>query len=258
MKKTRSSKSDASFARYSFEAPSRHRTVHPHGGRLQRCRAHRKKQPVYRWNVVGSARSSHGGHSSEATIVVRACVEDVDETLAAADIDAPALCVDEKIVGITAQFNTRNALSVADGMYRESSRGPEGDQDSLGILVEGHRKIRATLFHAPGCLRLAAATIEHRDCPCTRHVHNDLVVAAVKLETLRMHRQREIGDLGSRGWVDRRDAATSVTDQNTLGGWIDADIVRIVAQIDATCFGIVCAAIQANRPITAIGHIQRI
>src|SRR5216684_5867032 len=72
---------------HSFEAHSRHRPVHPHGSRLQRCRTHRKKQPVHRRNVIGSARASDRGHSAEATIVARACVEDVDETFAAAHVD---------------------------------------------------------------------------------------------------------------------------------------------------------------------------
>src|SRR5260370_42018498 len=54
------------IVRHSFEAHSRHRTVYPHGGGLQRCRTHREKQPVHRRNVVGSARSSHGGHSGDA------------------------------------------------------------------------------------------------------------------------------------------------------------------------------------------------
>src|SRR5215468_11430211 len=95
---TRSSKSDASFARHSFEAHSRHRTVHPHGGRLQRCRTHREKQPIHRRNVIGSACASDRRHSSKPPIV--SCIEDIEETLAAADVDAPAFYVDEKIVGV--------------------------------------------------------------------------------------------------------------------------------------------------------------
>src|SRR5215470_833784 len=31
---------------------SRHRTVHPHCGRLQRCRTHREKQPIHGRNVI--------------------------------------------------------------------------------------------------------------------------------------------------------------------------------------------------------------
>src|SRR5260370_1382922 len=113
MKKTRSSKSDASFVRHSFEAHSRHRTVYPHGGRLQRCRTHREKQPVHRRNVVGSARSSHGGHSGDATIVAISRIKHVEEALPATDVNAPALCVHEQIVGIAAQFHTCNTLSIA-------------------------------------------------------------------------------------------------------------------------------------------------
>src|SRR4029077_2058545 len=100
MMKTQSSKSDASFVRHSFEAHSRHRTVHPHGGRLQRCRTQREKQPIYRRNVIGSACASDRRHSSEPPIV--SCIEDVEEALTAADVDAPALSIDEKIVGIAA------------------------------------------------------------------------------------------------------------------------------------------------------------
>src|SRR2546425_1113802 len=100
--KTRSSKSDASFARHSLEAHLRHRPVHPHGGWLQRCRPHREKKPVRRRNEIRGARASDRGHPGEATVVASACVEDVDETLAAADVDAPALWVDEKIVGVAA------------------------------------------------------------------------------------------------------------------------------------------------------------
>src|SRR5262245_25193320 len=100
--KTRSSDSDASFVCHSFEAHSRHGTVHPHGGRLQGCRAHCKKQPVHRRHVVGSARPSYSRHSGEPMIVAISRIKDVEETFATADVDAPALSVREKIVGIAA------------------------------------------------------------------------------------------------------------------------------------------------------------
>src|SRR5215813_4419895 len=98
--KAQSSKSDASFARHSFEIHSRHRAVHPHGGWFRRCSTHREKQPIHRWNEIGSARASDCRHSGEPPIV--SCIEDIEEALTAADVDAPALCVHEKIVGVAA------------------------------------------------------------------------------------------------------------------------------------------------------------
>src|SRR5262249_8572232 len=68
----------------------------------------------------------------------------------------------------------------------------------------------------------------------------------------------KIGDLASRRWIDGRDTASSVADQNVLGDWIDPDIVCVIAQIDAADLDIICTAIQANRTVTAICDVQGI
>ncbi len=61
-----------------------------------------------------------------------------------------------------------------------------------------------------------------------------------------MRRQPKVSDLCSRRRVDRRDGARPVSDENVLGVRIDADIICIIAQVDATRFGIVCTTIQSN------------
>src|SRR5262249_48303659 len=98
--KARSSKSDASFARHSFEIHSRHRAVHPHGGWFQRRRTPREKQPIHRRNEIRSACAPDRRHSGEPPIVSR--IKDIEEALTAADVDPPALYVHEKVVGIAA------------------------------------------------------------------------------------------------------------------------------------------------------------
>src|SRR5215472_17099900 len=148
---------------HSYATPSnpysRHRTIHPHGGRLQRCRTHREKQPIYRRNVIGSACTSDRRHSSEPPI--DSCIEDIDEALTAAGINAPALCVHENIVGIAAQLDTRETLSIAGGEDSQFCRTTEGHQDALSILVERHRKIPTSTLHRPRCLLLTAGAVQH-------------------------------------------------------------------------------------------------
>src|SRR5215467_3214223 len=121
------SKSNVSFPCCPLEAPSSRRwPVHPHSGWLRRYRTHRKKQPVQRRNVIGSARAPDRGQSSYATIVDCACVEDVEETLSATHVYTCALCIHEHIVGIAAHVNACNALPIAGRKHSESSEGSKG------------------------------------------------------------------------------------------------------------------------------------
>src|SRR3984893_16791748 len=73
-----------------------------------------------------------------------------------------------------------------------------------------------------------------------------------------MSRQWKVGRLGSRGRIDRRGGAPAVSDQDAVGPRIDADIVRIITQIDAADFGIIRAAEQTDRSVTAICDVKRI
>src|SRR5215470_18777454 len=137
---------------------SRHRTVYPHSGRLRRCRTHRKKQPIHRGNVIGSACASDRWHSGEPPIV--SCIEDIEEALTAADVDTPAFYVNEKIVGIAAQFNACNTRSIAGGKDSQFRGTTEGNEDALSILVERHGKIRSRVLHRPCCLLLTADGVQ--------------------------------------------------------------------------------------------------
>src|SRR5262245_30043391 len=105
-------------------------------------------------------------------IIARVSIEDIEETFAAAHVDATAFCVNKEIIGIAAQVDTSDTFSPARGKDSKLRRAAKRNQDSLRILIEGHRKVGAALLHRPQCLRFASAGVEYRDGPCARHVHS--------------------------------------------------------------------------------------
>src|SRR4051794_28217005 len=78
------------------------------------------------------------------------------------------------------------------------------------------------------------------------------------LKAFRMRSERNIRKFCARSWIDNRKRALAIADQHLAALRIDADIIRIVAEIDATQQRHIIGPQNAYRPVARIRDIERI
>jgi len=67
--------------------------------------------------------------------------DDVDQALAAADIDAMSTRIDEHIIGIAACFEDRQPLAGRGVEVRKARRGTKCDHQTVCIDIQRHRVV---------------------------------------------------------------------------------------------------------------------
>src|SRR5262249_18640528 len=86
----------------------------------------------------------------------------------------------------------------------------------------------------------------------------DLRSVPVKLETLRMALQSDVGNFARIGGVDNSQCAVAIADKDAIGSFIHPNIVGVNAKIDAADRSIVLSLKKSHRSITAVGDIESI
>src|SRR5215813_14942624 len=91
---------------------SRHWLEHPDSGWLSAGRAHRQHQPVYFRDKERSTCAGNGRNACDPAIGAFCRVQDVDDSLAAADVNAMSLCIDKQVIGIATDVRARDQAAV--------------------------------------------------------------------------------------------------------------------------------------------------
>src|SRR4051794_23705908 len=91
------------------------RAEYPNARRLLCLCSHCEQQPIQFWNKERRARAGHRRNTCNLPVcAVRFRVENIEEPLAAADIDALAFRIKKKIVGIAAHVCAGQECAVLD------------------------------------------------------------------------------------------------------------------------------------------------
>ncbi len=94
--------------------------------------------------------------------------------------------------------------------------------------------------------------------PVIRDVRVKPASDAIDLKTFRVRLEGDIGNFGPGRRINDRNAAFAVTDENTIGLRIDANIVRVVTKLDASARSVVGTLEQANGPVARVCNVQSI
>src|SRR3954453_15448834 len=108
----------------------------------------------------------------------------------------------------------------------------------------------------PDCLPFRE--INDLDQPGIGHIDKSPCATWFDLKAFRMRSEWNIRKFCTRSWINNRKRALAIADQHLAALRIDADIIRIVAQIDATQQREIIGAHEAYRPVSRIGDIERI
>src|ERR1700746_2581073 len=149
-------------------------TKYPEGCRFAGIGASGDEKPVEFGN---KQRSSCAGYRRD---VCRAaggslCRERIHVSVAAAEVHALALRIEEDIVGITTRTHGCNGAAVAHGEHAKLRGIPKRYKNSSGTFIQSHRKIAAVVDRPAHCL-FASKTVDDRDLARLRHVHEDATV----------------------------------------------------------------------------------
>ena len=122
-----------------------------------------------RKNLSSSGTSKEGrapprGWDMSNPIIFRTLrLEDVDEAVAAADIDTMPFGIGEDIVSVAADIDLCYARTVADRKGRKLGGAAKGDEHSLGVLIDRHGEIRSGIFYYPARAQLAGEPVHDGD-----------------------------------------------------------------------------------------------
>src|SRR5262245_2570774 len=249
----------AHSCRYPTSAPSRCWTKDPQGRRFARIGPRGHEQPVDFGNKQRGSRAGYRRNVGRAAVGVPLRLEYVQVSVAAAEVHALALRIEEEIVGIAARIDHGNGAAVPQGEHAETRGVAKRHQHSPRSLVQRHRK-EAAVFNGPARGLLAGEAVDDRDLARLRDVHEDAAVGASELKALGMGMQWDVGDLAIRRRVDDRECAIAVADEHVTGHGIDANIVGIIGQIELSHRLVIIAAEQQHRTVTGIGdkyHVAR-
>src|SRR5215813_11153435 len=193
---------------------SRHWLEHPDSGWLSAGRAHCQHQPIHFRDKEGSTCAGNRRNACNAAIGAIRRVKDVDESLAAADVNAMSLCIDEQVISIATDVRARDQAAVIHRERAELGRTPESYENALRGLVKRHREIAARCVHRPSGGLSSRLAVDHRDALRFWDVDKDPIAAWIELETFRVDAQADVSDPpGARG-VDHRQATAAVSDDN--------------------------------------------
>src|SRR5262245_2316434 len=240
-------------------SPSRCWTEDPQGRRVAGIGPSGDEQPVDFGNKQRGSRPGYRRNVGRAAVCVPLRLEYIQVSVPAADVNAPALRIEEDIVGVATRIDHGNSAAVPQGERAEPSGIAKCHQHSPGSLVQRHRK-EAAVFDDPARGLLAGETVDDRDLARLRDVHEDAAVRAGKLKALRMGMQWDVSDLAVRRRVDDRECAIAVTDEHVTGHRLDANVVGIIAQIESSHRLVILASEQQHRTVTGIGdknHVAR-
>src|SRR6266849_1773402 len=193
---------------------------------------------------------------SDSLVCTGLRIEDIQKTVPAADVDTMAFGVHKYIIGIPARFGASGDRPISHGEYTELGGITKHHNDLLCILVERHREIAAGVGRRPACRLSSGGAIHDCDGVRIRDVREYSAGAAIELETLRMALQGDVGDLTALCGVDHSQRAIAIGDENLIGRGVDANVVRVIAQIDAAGWGIVCISEQQHRSVAGVRHVE--
>src|SRR5919204_2684544 len=108
---------------------SRRRLEYPDSRWLSAGRAHRQHQPVYFRDKERSTCAGNRRNARKAAIGAFRRVKDVDEPLAAADVNAMSLRIDKQVIGIATDVRARGQAAVIHRERAELGRIPESHEN---------------------------------------------------------------------------------------------------------------------------------
>ncbi len=134
----------------------------------------------------------------------------------------------------------------------------EHGEDLLAVGIDGHREIGARARHRPRRDLLARGAIDDGDLVRVRHIDVDPAARGVELEALGMRLQGNVGELRLGRGVDHRERAAAIADIDAVRRRVDADVVGIVLEVDASGGRELGAAEEGDGAVPGIGDIERV
>src|SRR5262249_47858952 len=104
----------------------------------------------------------------------------------------------------------------------------------------------------------ARRAIDNRDGSGIGQVHEDAFRSGVELETFWMRPECNVSGFASPDRIDLGQCAPAIPHKDATGTGLNADIVCIIAKIDAAGRAVIFAFEQADRSIARVGHVQGI
>jgi hypothetical protein len=112
--------------------------------------------------------------------------QNIKKASPATDVNATALGIDEKVIGIAAGLRGRDELTIGHGEDTELGRSPKNHEDLPTNVVQGHRKIGASIGQRPFCDLRLRDSVHDGDAAGIGHFDEDLACIGVDLETFGM------------------------------------------------------------------------
>ncbi|HEY5380105.1 MAG TPA: hypothetical protein VIJ78_11290 [Pseudolabrys sp.] len=191
-------------------------------------------------------------------VVIGFALKHIDGSFAATDIDAVTPEIEKHVVGVAASLEIlfhRAAFHIEKYQLR---RAAENRREDTPGLIERHREVRGHLRHTPRPRLATACHIYDGDLTGIRDVHERAPARAIDLKTFGMRAQLDTADSRPLHGIEHGEAAAAVTDHESSGAWIKANVVGIVAKVDDPREGIVAATEQADRSIAGARDRDRV
>jgi hypothetical protein len=182
-------------------------------------------------------------------------LEDPDTPFPAGEVNALQCDIIENVVDVAAAVQGRDGFSVFHVIHQQLARFAAADEQSMARLVQCHGEIRCCFFHCPFRDDLVLISIHDGDLSCGGDVDEDAIALGFKLKRFGMTVQLDVGDAGCFHWIDDRQSAAAIADVKAIGSAVYADIVRIILQIDLSCWSMIGPSEHTHRSITGVCHV---
>src|SRR5215203_783543 len=238
------------------QATSESWSIDPYCRWLTLRRPHGKKQAI---QLRHEKRGAGARHSRNVVGTSKSRIRDLEyvhEPVAAADIDATALLIQEEIVAVAAGFRSRGLRSIGHRQGGKLRWLPEHHKDPLPPFVEGHWEISARPRSRPSRDGRSAIAVHDDHRTIIRQIHEDSFPAALETEAFGMGRQLDVGELAIALDIDDRESAATVAHEDTLLVSLDADVVCVIPELDRRPFLKARAVKDPERPVPAARDVE--
>ena len=192
---------------------------------------HREIQAILFRDEQRCPRTGGGRHMRHATEAVAVLLlKDVDEALAAADVQPFSPGIVEEIVGVADAVEGGCFFSAGRVVHENLRRPPAADKESMVCLIERHRKVGARVHRRPRRDDLHRRSVYNRNLFRARDIDEDARTGSFELKGFRMTRKLRLAqDLGV-GRIDRCDRTAAVPNVQSLAHRVVPHVIGIVSQ----------------------------